>query len=289
MQRRVFSFVKQLWSPISALDLVWGKYFVYVQATLFHLCLSRAALGQAGFIHSLLQLRMSVYQDCASCIASSHANRRNVLQGVTVHQHNVSINPLPLWVCHRPRRRHPKKVQHIIQVLHCTIRIPRPWRVILHVCQRQSPPSLQAATRAAVVSRWSASSPPQPERRSSSSRPPPCRPPPRRAGESRARRVAEGLDLSLPTLYTSGDWPGKKVWAWKLRSKIALSQWAFLRPKTRGEKKCMGKHMGKLWSKSGRRYADFKLIAVAILAQVMGLTLYSHLSLSPLLPTWGYG
>ena len=73
------------------------------------MCLSWAALGHAGFIHSLLQLRMLVYQHCASCIASSHANRRNVLQVVTVHQPNASINHPPLWVCHRPRRRHPRE------------------------------------------------------------------------------------------------------------------------------------------------------------------------------------
>lgn len=116
----------QHWISYEAnISFMYGQLFHRPRACMFH------SLASA--------VRMSVYQHCAFCIASSHANRRNVLQVVTVHQPNVSINHLPLWVCHRPRRRHPREgsTHHTGIPLHHPH--PKALEGDIVVCQRQSP------------------------------------------------------------------------------------------------------------------------------------------------------
>ena len=130
------------------------------------------------------------------------------------------------------------------------------WSVQLHphACQRQSPlqppftPSSHPCGAGVQVVRsphprrsdvlrcqpavWRPLSPPQLGRRSPSPRPPPCPRQPRRASQSPASPVAEGLDLYLP--YLKHIWrlaSIKTVCAWTLPSKTALYQWTFMRPK----------------------------------------------------------
>ena len=79
---------------------------------------------------------------------------------------------------------------------------------------------------------WRLLSPLQLGRRSPSPRPPPCPRQPRRASQSPASPVAEGLNLYPP--YLKHTWrlaSIKTLCAWKLPSNTALCQWTFMRPK----------------------------------------------------------
>ena len=124
-------------------------------------------------------------------------------------------------------------------------------RILANARARSSPPSLQAATRAALMSRWSALTDAAATSFAASllfedlsshhnldgDLPAlshllayPCR-----ASQSPASPVVEGLDLYLP--YFKHIWrlaSIKTVCAWKLPSKTALYQWTFKRPKRCG-------------------------------------------------------
>ena len=91
-----------------------------------------------------------MYQHCASCIPLSHANRPNVLQKreiITIYQPNTCIEITAqdrnVSSLHASIN---QKVQHIIHLFHCAIRIPSRWKVST---ENSEPPGNQREMQAA--------------------------------------------------------------------------------------------------------------------------------------------
>ena len=91
-----------------------------------------------------------MYQHCASCIPLSHANRPNVLQKreiITINQPNACIeitaHDRNVSSLHASIN---QKVQHIIHLFHCTIRIPSGWKI---TTENSEPPGKQREMQAA--------------------------------------------------------------------------------------------------------------------------------------------